>query len=190
MSISCNKTSQGVRSHLVSPPPWAEKMIQCSLFKWKSNISSPASHTRYLLLSVTITHMNMLLTGWTVPVHTISPHSQQALSFSPAHAYRGESQVIGIQPGLKLHQNLYQQTEKPATTWNIQHIPLPFCQYPLVFPVPLHTCMNRCAQTHTYRAQTAASKSPTALTHITDNKTAPISFTFVSTSFLALLGLF
>lgn len=156
-SISCNNTSRGVHSHLVSPPPWAERMIQCLLFKWKSNISSPASHT---LLSVTITHRNTLLT---VPVHTIFPHSQQAPSFPPAHAYRGESQVIRIQPGLKLNPNLYQQTKKPATTWTVQYIPLPFCQHPLVLPGPLHTCMNRYAQTHTYVAQTTASKTPTAL---------------------------
>lgn len=112
MSLSCNNMSQGVHSHLVSPPPWAERMIQGLLLKWKSNISSPASHTRYPLLSVPITHTNTLLT---VPVHTVFPHLQQALSFSPAHAYRGESQVIRIQPGLKLDQNLYQKTENPAT---------------------------------------------------------------------------
>lgn len=67
-------------------------MIQFLLFKWKSNISSPASRTKYPLFSLAFAHSahtNTLLTGRTVPVHTIFPHFQQAQSISPACAYGG-----------------------------------------------------------------------------------------------------
>lgn len=67
-------------------------MIQCLLFKWKSNISSPASHTRYPLFSPAITHSahtNTLLNRTDRASSHHFPTLQQAQSFSPACAYRG-----------------------------------------------------------------------------------------------------